>query len=80
MEGVKSSASFKDLQDRATDIIELIGNLVIDKQDNKASFKLKKNGIRSEVQKVRKSINNHLDKNLRQFYGKQRQKSNEYYR
>ncbi|XP_052082888.1 uncharacterized protein LOC127720346 [Mytilus californianus] len=32
------------------------------KQDNKANFTFQKNGIRSEVQKVRKIINTHLDK------------------
>ncbi|CAG2250860.1 unnamed protein product [Mytilus edulis] len=80
VEAVKSSASFKDLEDMTTDISELIGNLIKDIQDNKASFKFQKNGIRSEVQKVRKTINNNLDKNPRQFFGKQREKSNEYNR
>ncbi|CAC5423756.1 unnamed protein product [Mytilus coruscus] len=62
VDGVKSSAAFEDLEDRAKDINELIGNLIKSKQDNKARYKFQKNGIISEVQKVRKAINNHLDK------------------
>lgn len=62
VEGVKSSAAFEDLEDRANDINELIGDLIKKKQDDKASFVFQKTGIISEVQKIRKAINNHLDK------------------
>ncbi|XP_052082875.1 E3 ubiquitin-protein ligase TRIM71-like isoform X2 [Mytilus californianus] len=62
MEGVKSSAAFEDLEDRAKDISELICNLIKDKQDNKTSIEIQKNRIISEVQNVKKAILHHLDK------------------
>ncbi|XP_052082872.1 E3 ubiquitin-protein ligase TRIM71-like isoform X1 [Mytilus californianus] len=62
VEGVKSSAAFEDLEDRAKDISELICNLIKDKQDNKARIEFQKKRIISEVQNVRKAIIKHLDK------------------
>ncbi|VDI69378.1 Hypothetical predicted protein [Mytilus galloprovincialis] len=62
VKGVKSSAAFEDLEDRATDISKLIGNLIKDKQDHKASVEFQKNKIMYQVQNARKTINIPLDK------------------
>ncbi|CAC5423749.1 unnamed protein product [Mytilus coruscus] len=61
VDGVKSSAAFEDLEDRANDISELIGSLIKDKKDNKTRIECQKKRIISEVQNVRKAILNHLD-------------------
>ncbi|CAC5423754.1 unnamed protein product [Mytilus coruscus] len=60
--GVKSSAAFTDLEDRAKDISTLIGDLITEKQNNRTSFGVQKNEIISEVQNVRAAINDHLIK------------------
>ncbi|XP_052082881.1 uncharacterized protein LOC127720342 isoform X1 [Mytilus californianus] len=70
VDGVKSSAAFEDLEDRAKDISELIGNLIKNKQDNKRSLAFQKNRIISEMQNVRKTINIHLDKLEKDLLGK----------
>ncbi|XP_052081226.1 E3 ubiquitin-protein ligase TRIM71-like [Mytilus californianus] len=62
VEGAKSSAAFADLEDRAKDISALIGNLITEKQNNRASFGVQKNKIISEVQNIRAAINDHLIK------------------
>ncbi|CAC5423758.1 unnamed protein product [Mytilus coruscus] len=62
VEGVKSSAAFADLEDRAKDISALIGDLVTKKQNDRACFGVQKNKIISEVQNVRTAIDNHLIK------------------
>ncbi|CAC5423745.1 unnamed protein product [Mytilus coruscus] len=59
---VKSSAAFADLEDRKKDISSLIGNLITEKQNNRASLGVQKNKIISEVQNIRAAINNHLVK------------------
>ncbi|CAC5423743.1 unnamed protein product [Mytilus coruscus] len=58
--GVKSSAAFADLEDRAKDTSVLIGNLITEKQNNRESLGVQKNKIISEVQNIRAGINNHL--------------------
>ncbi|XP_052082878.1 uncharacterized protein LOC127720341 [Mytilus californianus] len=58
--GVKSSAAFTDLEDRTKDISAVIGDLIREKQNNRASFGVQKNKILSEVQNFRTAINNHL--------------------
>ncbi|XP_063418611.1 uncharacterized protein LOC134701391 [Mytilus trossulus] len=62
VDDVKSSAAFEYLEDRAKDISDVIGNLIKDKQDNKANIELQKNKIVFEVQNVKKAILDHLDK------------------
>lgn len=68
--GVKSSAAFVDLEDRTKDISALVGDLISEKQNNRASFGLQKSKIIFEVQNVRRTINNHLVKLEKDLFDK----------
>lgn len=61
VDGVKASAAFSDLVDRVKDMSQVIGQIIQEKRDNKSNLKIQKNTIIAEVERVRKSINKHLD-------------------
>ncbi|CAC5385040.1 unnamed protein product [Mytilus coruscus] len=58
-DGVKSSAALSDLQDRVSDMSQVIGQLIQEKIDNKSN--LQSTTIIDEVEHVRKAVNKHLD-------------------
>ncbi|CAC5358241.1 unnamed protein product [Mytilus coruscus] len=62
VDGIKSSAAFSDLQDRVTDMSQVIGQLIKEKIDNKSNLQIQRTAVIAEVERVRKAINKHLDK------------------
>lgn len=70
VEGVKSSEDFKKLEDKLKDIIKTICSMIMIKENNQKCFRDQKKKIISEVQNVRTTINNHLDKLQKDFMDK----------
>ncbi|XP_052082907.1 uncharacterized protein LOC127720372 [Mytilus californianus] len=61
VDGVKSSAAFVDLEDRVKDLSQVISQIIQEKLDNKSNLKGQRKTIINEVERVRKTINTHLD-------------------
>ncbi|CAC5358234.1 unnamed protein product [Mytilus coruscus] len=60
-EGVKSSAAFSDLEDRVKDMSQVIGQLIEEKLYHQSNLEVQSKTIISEVDRVRKAINKHLN-------------------
>ncbi|VDI21603.1 Hypothetical predicted protein [Mytilus galloprovincialis] len=61
VEGVKSSAAFSDLEDRVKDMSQVIGQLIAEKLYHQSNLEVQSHTIITEVERVRKAINKHLN-------------------